>query len=252
MRRTRNTRQPAFTLIELLIVIGIIAILVGIAITVGAKVLSSGKERLTLDALKVLDQSLAEYVASKGGNPPATVDDPRPGNTGATIYIQPVADATNMADGVTINSVGLYVAQCRGLASVDAIFKGLDAKIFRLYDPDGTSAGWDNQPELLTVFDGWGNPIRYVHPAFQGLIYGPWPTLSTPTASVPTSAVLGAPPANRAYGIVDIRRNNQAGGDADGGRGPGGRPYFYSAGPDGDPSTIADNVYLNQPQIQKN
>ena len=29
--------------------------------------------------------------------------------------------------------------------------------------------------------------------------------------------------------------------DSDGGVCPGGQPYFYSAGPDGDPSTVEDN-----------
>jgi len=35
--------------------------------------------------------------------------------------------------------------------------------------------------------------------------------------------------------------------DSDGGLTSGNRPYFYSAGPDGDPSTLEDNVYSNAP-----
>ena len=36
--------------------------------------------------------------------------------------------------------------------------------------------------------------------------------------------------------------------DSDGGITSGNRPYFYSAGPDGNPATLDDNVYINPVQ----
>ena len=38
--------------------------------------------------------------------------------------------------------------------------------------------------------------------------------------------------------------------DADGGRPVSGRPYFYSAGADGDPSTLDDNLYNVRPEFR--
>jgi hypothetical protein len=62
--------------------------------------------------------------------------------------------------------------------------------------------------------------------------------------------ILGsAPSPATGYYPAEIRRD-PAQKDADGGLTTN-RPYFYSAGPDGDPSTIEDNVYTVQPQIQQ-
>jgi len=101
-----------------------------------------------------------------------------------------------------------------------------------------------------------------VHPAFKGFVFGPnYPaTVTDPTAFVDTSLVLGPPPPGKLYGITRIRRNNvQTAGatpsnepDSDGGLTAASRPYFYSAGPDGDPSTVADNIYLTVPRVSKN
>lgn len=257
----------AFTLLELLVVIGIIAILVGIVIAVAAGVTAAGRKSLTTDTIRTLDQTLEEYIAARGAIPAATVRDPRTGpDMGGvtTAYLQPVADARNDTDEM-INSVGLYLVQAREVAAIDELIKGLDAKLVRPYLPAGTDPDPPDpatQPELTTIFDGWGQPLRYVHPAFDGLIYGPnYPdAVSAPAAAVDLEDVIGPPDPPRdgiafEYGITRIRRNNQAVGDviadADGGLCTGLRPYFYSPGADGDPSTIEDNVYTTQPRIQE-
>ena len=133
--------RPAFTLVELLIVIGIITILIVLGMSVAHKVSGSGRIEATKQTLRVLDSSLTEYISVKGEMPPAWVVDPRPNNAnGATI--QPVADAKNDSppsggpQQVAINSVGLYMAQCKSVPSVDAIFKQLDARFIKLFDPD--------------------------------------------------------------------------------------------------------------------
>ena len=260
----RSARRPAFTMIELLVVIAIVVILVALGLTVGAKVSGSGKETLTRETIKVLDSSVAEFVAVQGSLPPPVVTDPR-WKTGDPDpeYLQPVVDARNMtgsgAERVAINSVGLYMLQSKGFGTVESIFQGLDSKVVREFDPDGTSTSWDNQPPLTTVFDGFGRPMRYVHPAADGLIYGPFPNQSDPASAVMTEDVLGATDTKHEYGITEVRRNNlpSAGTppeslpDSDGGVCVGTNPYFYSAGADGDPSTIEDNVYTVKPRFQK-
>lgn len=246
-----------FTLVELLIVISIIAVLIVLSVAVAGRVSGAGKARNTEQTIRLLDSALEAYINAKGGPPGPTVVDPRPGNTGATKYIQPVADARSETSGEMINSVALFMAQCRGIPSAEENFKSLDAKFVREFNPEtgATPGNFQSQPSLPTVFDAWGKPIRYVHPAFKGIISDVPGSGTNGATYTDVSALLGPAPAGTQYGIQRIRRNTvTAGGgpDADGGMSPANRPYFYSAGPDGDPSTMDDNVYLNgKPQLQK-
>jgi hypothetical protein len=142
-----------------------------------------------------------------------------------------------------------------------------------------TSSGDANassvQLELTTVLDAWGNPIRMVHPRFDGLIKGDSEYelinlgrgndgfISPEEAGVATINLLQsklflrqirrlAPDRETWRGLTpqQIAQNFANGiGDSDGGICPTPRPYFYSAGPDGDPSTIDDNVYTTRPRF---
>jgi len=255
MRMTR----AAFTLIELLIVIAIIALLVGISVVVGTKVVGSGKQRATEQVLRALDAALTSYIAEKSSNPPPTVDDPRFVSS-ATKYLIPVCDGVNMTSGTqgtTINSVGLFMLQAKASAGASAALSQITStgKFYKETAPDGNSGNDATlQPSLPTILDGWGNPIRYVHPAFKGIITDQTYGGASPTGGVDVDKILGKPAGTKKYGIATIRRGAQsaaaAGGllqDADGGTPKGDRPYFYSAGADGDPSTTDDNVYVAQP-----
>jgi prepilin-type N-terminal cleavage/methylation domain-containing protein len=250
----RNAR--GFTLIELLVVIGIIGILVALAISIGAKVTSGGKAKATEAVLKNLETALTELQSARGGIPPPTVLDPRMvGATPNATVVWPVADALAYlpsGDTAMINSVGLFIAQCKGTPAAEAAIAKIDARFLRTYDPDGQGAPFDDQPELLTAMDGWDHPIRYVHPAFHGIV-------GSGTGNPPTEVdaiTVFDPGAGKAYpSNLKIRRGSKAGSDpadSDGGLCPGSRPYFYSCGPDGDPSTTADNIYTTAPTVQKN
>jgi prepilin-type N-terminal cleavage/methylation domain-containing protein len=249
-------RRPAFTLIELLVVMGIIAILIVVAVGVAAKVSGSGKARATEQVERVLDTALDAYIQAKGAPPAPWVLDPRSNNTGNQPFVQPVADARNMDSGTEIiNSVGLFILQCKEVPAADAALKQLDAKVFHQYNPENSESPTllGHQPTLLTAFDGWGNPIRYVHPQFKGLVLQ---TPNDPTTGVMTTTVLPQPPGKQ-FAIANIRRNagdpnGIAKPDSDGGLNQSNRPYFYSCGPDGDPSTTDDNIYYpSQPRLQK-
>ena len=126
------------------------------------------------------------------------------------------------------------------------------------------------------------NPIRFVHPSFDGRFTigesrrtgeagGPIDLLNLQTGTYSFSGI--QPPAVLSSGsvgdtlglysgVTSIRRNfltdadreNWSGrtlpiGDSDGGQCPNGQPYFYSPGPDGDPSTLEDNVYSIRPNL---
>lgn len=237
-------KTGGFTMIELLVVVLIISVLIALGLAVGSRVVEGGKASQTRDVLKLLDNALNSYLqATDRKTPPASILDPRidEGATAAVMVHMPMADAWDETNGRPINSVGLFLAEARKVSGVAELLEGLDAKNYRgfAYSPMPDPAPSLSEPELMTVLDAWGNPIRFVHPAFHGVRSSPENVVD----------ILGAAPAPAtAYYPASIRRAPDRK-DADGGL-TDGRPYFYSAGPDGDPSTIEDNIYTVQPKIQ--
>lgn len=275
-----------FTLIELLVVIGIIAILIGLTLAVGAKVSGSGKARVTDNAIKILDTAASAFEATRDGLPPAIVQYTRPGGDPEVPndnVLRPVADAYRMdSPEQQINSVGWFMFQAEKVPEVAPIFQKLDPKLVRKVSPEQWDPSkWnEQQPELATVVDGWGNPIRYVHPTWDGLIHGGAGFVSgNVDASNTGQAVpvdntlleflgLPSPPEFPFTNFTQIRRNNQVQSasetpDSDGGICTGNKPYFYSAGADGKVGYLvdgtgkvledynADNVYTVVPQFQR-
>lgn len=232
-----------FTLIELLVVILIIAVLVGIGLAVGARVIGGGKTAQTRDLLKTLDNVLNSYRNATDGLPPAAIIDPRlpEGAVGGTIVYFPMADAWDMDNDRTINSLGLFLAEARRVPDAAALLDNIDPQRYQEFSYTlgaPVTAPGASEPTLPTVLDAWGNPIRFVHPAFHGVR----------NMGEDVEDIIGMPPAGRYY-PEEIRRSPGQR-DADGGLTTG-TPYFYSAGPDGDPSTIEDNVYTTEPKIQR-
>ncbi len=256
-----NKRATAFTLIELLVVIGIIGILAAIAVIVGGKVVESGKSRATADTIRVLDSAMADYVNRLGKIPDPVVRIELTG--GSTTNAFAVIDGVYQSSGDrVVNTLGLFLKQAEGTGGVAAAIDQINPKFVRLYDADEGGP----MPSLRTVFDAWDRPIRYVHPTWDGEWLqgtrsvgqaGAGVNLSDATASPIRDATLRS-----ALAISTIRRNflsdadRQATpnlvGDSDGGLCPSPRPYFYSAGEDGDPSTTDENVYSVQPKRVQN
>lgn len=272
MKAVRTRR--GFTLIELLVVVGIIAVLMGIAIAVGMRVGESGKSKATKDFLLSLDSVYSAAVSGNSGQIlPPIVADPRiysnRSQKDALLWI-PLADARaksgqNGGDELMLNSAALFLWQARQYPEAEKQIQSLPTKMMKVMDPDdpetvgGNSANESTvvgQPQLATPIDAWGNPIRYVHPAFDGLIQGG----SGVAAAYKAVQDFGLPTGARLL-FGEIRRNATKRGDpttdptlaadSDGGMCVGDRPYFYSAGPDGDPSTTGDNVYTIQPNLPK-
>lgn len=294
MTAANRSARRAFTLIELLIVLGIIGVLMTIAVTVGRVAGDSGKIKATRDLLATLEQAYTAYVSARGGEvSPPVVPDPRlskspdhpPPGVANMVWI-PVADARaalpimgsahdlEWSDQV-INSLGLVMWQMSSAPEAQKILRSVPTRFVKDWDPDvpdpdnaAQNATQWGQPRLPTVLDAWGNPIRFVHPSFDGTYFGDprSPTQNVrdfravsdivKTLSLPGD--LAVPPT---FLMAQIRRNNvpSTGGgnpndlkpDSDGGLCPGDRPYFYSAGPDGNPGTPNDNVYIRLPKLPK-
>lgn len=227
-------RERGFTLLELLVVIGIIAILIGIVVAVGASVTSSSKTSLAKDTMRVLDSVLSAYESSTQGIPPPFVN--QPGNTNTT---QVIVDArTSQNEGV--DSLAWFLYQCSGQSGAD---KGISSISSRYIQPgvpgSATALPTSNPPVFNSVIDPWGRAYRYVHPALDGVLNNlATEDLIGPAPTTPTS---------RTYSITTINRVATGTANSDGGTSPDSRPYFYSSGPDGDPSTREDNVYLIPP-----
>lgn len=282
--RHRRTEWAAFTLIELLVVIGIIGLLAAISLGVGARMVTTGKTRATEGVLQALDQTLSTYIDSKGEIPPALVavrneDLPRSigslvGNGNPGYY--PALDGTTDDGEMLVNSIGYFLYAAQDVPSVQSVLAGIDPKFVRQYTPSqqagGSSGGVGpgvslaEQPQLLTVFDAWGNPIRFVHPKFDGIIEktrrvegddGQAINISAHQNGYFDQGFLQTLQTNRSFIVSNVRRNKMTPAerredpdlvaDSDGGTCPGPRPYFYSCGPDGDPSTTDDNVYTTIP-----
>ncbi|MBX3389567.1 MAG: type II secretion system protein [Phycisphaeraceae bacterium] len=258
-----NRTPRAFTLLELLVVITIIAILVSLTLATGTKVVSIGRERGTQWALQALDTSVGEYIQANGAIPAATVRDPSPNST----WRVPIIDGGVGKDAANLRAMDstawyVYQLQSEGSSALAAIHQ-IDARLRKTGIAKDSDAQYDEShtgTRTTQILDVWGNPIHYVHPRYGG-VHGVGSGVAEDIADVLGTYVPGygtksfeikvfsrdpAPKVLPSGKKIDDYKN-----DADGGAAPNRRPYFYSAGPDGDPSTTEDNIYTIRPNLPR-
>jgi prepilin-type N-terminal cleavage/methylation domain-containing protein len=290
---SRKTRPRAFTIIEMLVVLVIIGILAGIVITVAQRVTQGGKHAASKNVLEVAENMVTEYITSTESPIPQVVFTKMTQmNTNGTddqlspdTYAFPIVDGRLQSrtfppgqgnnnpmydkdrDPAQPSAALLMLAMASGSSTVEREFKSLDARFLQYrdifaygwrVDANGIPTGQAVQRRLRlpVLVDAYGNPIRYVHPAYQGG-YGDFYNNAEPsirTARNLMKVVLnkesGQPIISnwsRSYRPFPSTTPNTPVGDADEGLAIGASGYFYSAGLDADPGTRGDNVYTKQP-----
>lgn len=242
-----------FTLVELLVVVGIIALLATIALLVSSTVSQGGKTRMTLDTLRVLDNIVTEYRAERDALPPpahaVTID--------GDLYEYAMLDARAAGAGFDrvadppVQSLARFLANAGEVPAIDQIVKGVDSRLIRpvVLDKIGTT-----EVRSVEMLDGWGNAVRFVHPSFDGGFGDYWDGDSLETRDLVEvgeargDGLVRKTKYRRSYRAFDEASAKKTWiGDADEGVCPGAAPYFYSGGNDQDPGTRGDNVYSVRP-----
>ena len=131
LRRIKNAR--GFTLVELMVVLVVIVILMGIILTVGAKVLGGQKASQTTGVLRTLDRALEEFFTDTEAFPSFTVSTYK--DIQGTSIADPVALQTYVNPNVrtfdngkeypTRPAAAVFIEQVRGFGAVDSIIEGI-------------------------------------------------------------------------------------------------------------------------------
>ena len=260
----RTTRRRAFTLLELVIVIGIILILMGLALAVSSSVLASNDRRTMENTFKMLDQALDSWqsqmgrelsfgrrVVPGGGT---SVPDFTLGTNGpsasydiyeenfATSYaicvvLEKLSASPDAMDVLSrIPGTSLRSVPVNGLTIVGEPVPANWAMATAQTDPNQMPSVTAANPNALReIIDPWG---RRISVAFAGRRATKAELSSTATSSPPIDVEDGSVRTGDEQ-LLGVCRNR--------------RMYFISSGPDGEigdtaNGTSADNIYSYQPK----
>jgi prepilin-type N-terminal cleavage/methylation domain-containing protein len=145
-----NKTNSGFTLLELLVVIGIISLLSTILISNFATVRTKAKIQATRSLIATIQASLEAYYAVYGDYPPTDLSDLYPGTS------------NGINNGIE-SVVACLSDQNKGGPFLQGI---LESKYTNL---DGDSCGspptnwWFGDTQLREIVDEWNNPLVYFH-----------------------------------------------------------------------------------------
>lgn len=175
-------RPRGFTLVEVLVVVGIIAVLLGLVAGVGPLVFSNQRKAQTSQLLNTLDRALDEYSHAAGGIPKFVAEQyaNTPGvDNELTTYGSELFPARPDS--------AVFLAQIKGVGECDAIISGIPSQFLIATPTDDGSRPDPSDPSSISLGGGvdapsvvdswadaaWGPPwniaeqrvIYYVHPS---------------------------------------------------------------------------------------
>lgn len=171
-----RSRPRGFTLVEVLVVVGIIAVLLGLVAGVGPLVFSNQKRAQTSQLLNTLDRALDEYSNAAGGVPKFVVDQYE--NTpGLDNQLVPYSIAGGEMFPARPDAA-VFLAQIKGVGECDAIISGIPSQFLRnTPNPGAPTPDPNGGADAPSIIDSWGKPewaapwnvaeqqlVYYVHP----------------------------------------------------------------------------------------
>ncbi len=164
----RRSSRGGFTLIELVVVIGIMLLLLGLTLSVGVAVRTQSETRETENILRLLDTAMQEWERSADRQLSWGEDDNPPGSV-YDVQGKPVGLIT--PEILVITEVLQTVTRPR---HVKEIIAQVDADFIYTYR-SGEFPSWIQSPDEqnavttrfigdIAVLDAWGHPIYATHP----------------------------------------------------------------------------------------
>jgi len=148
--------RRAFTLMELIIVIGIILLLTALTVTVGVGVVAKSEVRATESTLKLLDLAVQEWETESGRKITWGREDEPPN---ATFDINPTTPQyVSDYDERTMLNIVLDKVQRNPTAS--DILRQIDGAYLKRVDATIDS----EDVQVLEVLDAWEQPVYVIHP----------------------------------------------------------------------------------------
>jgi prepilin-type N-terminal cleavage/methylation domain-containing protein len=255
MIRPQTRRQRGFTMLELLVVIGVILVLISLMF-IGLKYVSNqGRAKDTVQALQIAKTLLANYENATQLRLPSAAIYPNPPGyvppSGASFAASFWTDQFPLQQGTSSNyqsSLNIIVGNVtQGLSDqgdLNLVHRTLVAMQLFMSIPENATL-INNLPQGKTVMvtllntsitpapqvpillDGWGNPIYFVPSGGVANVLFSGDTNYPPTSNTPTWHVISS---------SGTHGSGYTGASSD-------RPFFMSGGPDDDVSRGDDNVY---------
>lgn len=248
MANSRNTlSRKGFSLIELLVVIGILAVLLGLAVAGFRGLEATSSDKKTKMILGNAASMLAEYDASTGlrrqpahmwkNSPPVQHmgafdfwkdgDPDTNGNQrlGLVGFVNEDADPVSGRMCAPVRNAAVVMGLISKSPTAQNVLKQLpEGSTMKVESRDthGTVTVYEPTPVLA---DGWNNPLIFVPAAGLTVLVDGAQYVVTSSKTYPTTGAGNLP-----LGTVPDTA----------------RPFFASAGPDGNFSTGSDNVYSFQ------
>jgi prepilin-type N-terminal cleavage/methylation domain-containing protein len=217
---TRNNRQRnGFTLIEMLAVISVLVILISLVVTSGILVIGRQNVATTRGILSTLDRTLQEYYVETDAFPPfvARSYELTPGRKiiagGDDNLVEDYLGRSN----VRHPDASVFLQQARGVGQVNGIISGIGDRFTMSTDlMDSNGSDFTNERDTTpSILDSWADSDDWAATANAGDDENAWPALH-----------------HGAHLIFYVHPDNRLAQDLYG-RCVNGRPYFFSAGPDG-------------------